>query len=580
MRTVADGFADAPVGNVQVVRRRRAAFAAGCVVVVWAAVAAVIVGLAAEQALLAQHRVLSSRHLLLEGNAGGVEGDLTVARSRFARADTLANSPVLLPLRVIPGIGRQVASFDALARAGRTITTALARAARNMPRVDAGQTTADRRVNLLAAAARVARALRADITGIDLGPRTWLLPPLAARRTKLASDLDGIRRAADVSTALAPFLRGTHHYLVLAANNAEMRAGSGMFLSAGALTIDDGHFAIGEMSSTVDLRVPNGSVPLDADMQREWGWLHPNQEWRNVNVTPRFDASARLAAGMWRAIGRGPVDGVIAVDPVALEGLLAATGPVDVDGTRINADNVVRYLLHDQYIGVPATDTAKAARRERLGRLAGVVLEAVERGGWDPATLVRHVGSAVGGRHLMAWSSDPAQERMWQRAGMDGRVRPDRFAVSLLNRNGTKLDQFMHIDATLRHGPGQSGTLAVRIRNATPAGGEPLYVVGPHPLSRDAAGEYNGILLVTLPEHATNVGIEHERRVAVDGADGTSRVIGLTIDLVRGASRTIVVTFTLPRSSFGILPSARVPEVAWWINRRSWHDGLKIRLEW
>ena len=49
-----------------------------------------------------------------------------------------------------------------------------------------------------------------------------------------------LTKAAAVSSVVATILQGPQTYLVLAANNAEMRAGSGAFLDVGVATTSDG----------------------------------------------------------------------------------------------------------------------------------------------------------------------------------------------------------------------------------------------------------------------------------------------------------------------------------------------------
>ena len=93
-------------------------------------------------------------------------------------------------------------------------------------------------------------------------------------------------------------LQGPRRYLVLVANNAEMRAGSGMFLSVGVASFADGAFSVGDFRPTPDFNLPAGSVAVPPDLQNLWGFLHPTEEWRNLASTPRFDVSASLAAQM------------------------------------------------------------------------------------------------------------------------------------------------------------------------------------------------------------------------------------------------------------------------------------------
>src|SRR5207248_883839 len=115
-----------------------------------------------------------------------------------------------------------------------------------------------------------------------------------------------------------------------------------------------------------------------------WGWLVPTQEWRNLNLTPRFDVSASLAAKMWAAHGGGQVDGVVSIDTVALQALVAAVGPIQVDGKQLDAQNVLPDLLIDQYADF---ESDRGQRRDRLGRVVQESLAALDRGGWSSQDL-------------------------------------------------------------------------------------------------------------------------------------------------------------------------------------------------
>jgi hypothetical protein len=118
------------------------------------------------------------------------------------------------------------------------------------------------------------------------------------------------------------------------------------------------------------------------------------------------------------------------------------------------------------------------------------------------------------------------------------------------------------------------------VQNATPAD-EPPYIAGPHPLSHSVAGEYNGILLVTLPGATRAASVDNERRVAIYGRDGPSRVIGIVVDLRRGAQRAVVVRFEPPRiDRVTIVPSARVAPTRWHIGHTTFGDRLKYVAKW
>src|SRR6266851_4771702 len=146
-------------------------------------------------------------------------------------------------------------------------------------------------------------------------------------------------RAAGATSAMADLLSG-RRYLVLAANNAEMRAGSGMFLSVGVLESSAGAFHLGPVRPSADFDLPGDGVALGGTLAERWGWLHPNREWRNLGLSPQFDETGPLAARMWQAAQGQPIDGVLAVDVEALKTMLSVTGPVATDRGEVSAGNV------------------------------------------------------------------------------------------------------------------------------------------------------------------------------------------------------------------------------------------------
>ena len=168
--------------------------------------------------------------------------------------------------------------------------------------IDEQQPGGPGRVALVQRLGGIAAASNARLAKVDLGPGDALSVPWPTPRNDFAEELARFDTALSdlgaASDGLAPMLEGPSHYLVFAANNAEMRAGSGMFLSVGVLDMEHGTFSLSDMTSTGDITLPPGAVPVTGDFAARWGWTHPNEEWRNLAMTPRFDASAELAVRM------------------------------------------------------------------------------------------------------------------------------------------------------------------------------------------------------------------------------------------------------------------------------------------
>ena len=352
------------------------------------------------------------------------------------------------------------------------------------------------------------------------------------------------------------------------ANNAEMRDGSGMFLSAASLDTSDGTLKLGDIHSTGDLLLGGDGVqPFTGDMADRWGWLHPNREWRNLGVSPRFDATAALAARMWKADTGEDVDGVLGLDVETLKAVLTGTGPIEVDGERVSADNVERLIMHDQYLGVAIADSAQAARKERLGHIAKAAMQALQDGDFQIGPLASALAGVTGGRHFLAWSAHPGEQRDWQAAGVAGTVGGNDLLVGISNRGGNKLDQFLNVSSTLSLAVGPTFTdvtVTIVLANHTPAG-EPAYVQGTFPGSGVQPGDYLGLVSVSMPGVATDVGIDASPEVNVYGRDGPTIQVAVQKAVRRGGRTTVVVHFRLPgvHGSLSVVASARVPAVVW-----------------
>lgn len=502
---------------------------------------------------------------------GGEQIRLQEAQRLFEAAADRAASPLLAPLRVAPFLGRQIDAFETLATSAGDVVDI------GLDGLDAVRAALDdsepgREVEVAGQLASTVRAAEARLDAVDLGSGDHLLGPLADAHTEVAEELAELRGVVDDARGTADgvlqLLSGDSRYLLLAANNAEMRAGSGMFLSAGELEIHDGTFELGPMTPTADLFLPEGAVSAAGfdDVEDRWGWLHPTQEWRNLNLTARFDVSGALAAEMWVAAGGRPVEGVLAVDVVALRALLAATGPVGIDGLTIGADNVVGEVLLEQYRRYPDI-VGRDERRDSLGRLAAAALGGLDRRRFDVRTFVRELADVIDQRHLLAWS-DGEDAALWETIGATGTLEEDSLLVSVLNRGGNKLDQFLAVQSSVEERAGDGGarvmTLRVALRHDPPAD-LPAYVAGPHPNSDLEAGEYLGIVTVNLPGTAGDVEVlGGSGPAAVAGADGPTFVVGVPVRLAPQTEEVVTVTFVLPEGvAPAIEPSARIPDVQW-----------------
>jgi Protein of unknown function (DUF4012) len=508
---------------------------------------------------------------------GSASERLEEARSAFESAAGRVDGAWFAPMRVVPVVGRQVTSFEAVVAGAEDLTAAAIEGVDDaQATVGEGIPTGTDRVATLRELAGVAEDTAATLAAIDPGPDGMLLAPLGHLRDDLTDEKDELEetllRSRDASEALADMLAGPSSYLLLAADNAEMRSGSGMLLSAGLMVAADGRMDVSDLEPTEDLVLDAGVGGVDPEIARLWGYAGPDRDFRNLLLSPRFGPSAEVAARMWVGLGRPPVDGVIVLDVVALEHLLRAVGPVEVDGVTVDADNVRSLLLHDQYALMTPDNEGQAARQDRLGDVAEQVLEHFDSSRPDPAALALSLRDAAVGRHLLVWSADEHSEQAWRGVHVAGEVPADGVLVSALNDGDNKLDQFLRLRAELRPEGEGRGTLRIQATN-TVGPGEPPSVAVADPEAVGGYGVYPGLLAVSFPA-GTRLDVTSGPEATVGGPDGASQVLAAEVRIAPGETVTWTVAWTLGQDldELVLLPSARSPALHGVVDGDTWSE--------
>ncbi len=532
---------------------------------------------------------------LLEGEG---RDRFVAAQAHFATASDRASSPLLKPWKVVPFVGRQVRSVEAMTNAAdRTLSVGIDALDETQVVIEEVEPAGRGRITLLRRLGAIAERAELELETIDLGPDRNLYGPLQDARDQFGDEFADISGAvSDLAAAgegVGDFLEGPSRYLVLAANNSEMRMGSGAFLSAGVMEVRDGRFELGPMEATQDLVLEPGTVPItDEDFEARWAIAEPTDDFRELATTTRFDVVGAHALAMWEARQGEVLDGVMVIDPIALRSMLALTGPVTVDGFEYNADNVEREIFLEQYRTLDDQGSdAQIARRDRLSKIARAAITALETGSWSATDLLNALRPAVSGRHLLAFAADPTVQAGWAGAGVSGATERDSISLGLQNRAGNKLDQFVAIDAKLRgedaEGPNVEMTIDVTVANFAPED-LPRYVEGPYPgTPRAAPGKYQGWITVELPAFAQDnyITVAGERvPLVATGSDGERhRVVAALIELERGQNVQVTVHFEVGDvdESLYVNPSSRWLPSQWSAGDQTWDDrsGRRVRLD-
>ena len=279
-------------------RRRRwlIATAIVAVVVVWAVVLGV-------KTLSAYHHDRDGLAALEQVKANLTPGQLTSsatervlnqASAQFASAHSDLSSPFFAPVTVIPVIGRQFRAVRALGTAAGTVSqvgsTFLSEVTGllNQP-----HSAGPERVASLRQLGAYSLSAERQLAAVDTGPSQALVAPLASKRNEFVTQLNAARlrlvKAAGVSAAVATILEGPQNYVVLASNNAEMRAGSGTYLEVGSATTSGGSVTLSGLSPSGDHALPVGAVQCQRRPPAQLG-MAPSERG---HAQPRIDAPVR-----------------------------------------------------------------------------------------------------------------------------------------------------------------------------------------------------------------------------------------------------------------------------------------------
>lgn len=501
---------------------------------------------------------------------------LIEAANEIGRAHDIVASPLYWPVRPLPWFGTQLHSAISMTDTAERASRAVAKVSEESRTLTtrSGQD----RVAQFRTVSDICSEGAKTLESADAGPRKGLVGPLADAREKVDRNLHRLRtslaRGAAASAAFGDLLGRDSNYLMIAANNAEMRAGSGTFLSVGLLSTKDGKIDVGDMQTVADVTALG--IPLPSQYQDNWGWIGATASFPRLMLSPRFDASAPLAKSIWERSGRPAVDGVIVMDIPLLQAMLRATGPVTVGNQELDANNVERILFFEQYANVIAGNAStNQQRRDSLAEVAKAVFSALNNGNVEVLKAAKELAQAADGRHLLVWSSDTQWNDNWKQAGVGGEVANDATMLNVVNIGNNKLDQFLNVTSNMTTevvGDKRRTNIKIALENKAPAGG-PQYVVGPN-LPNLKAGDYVGVLAMTLPGDVSNVEWANNANVVVNGDDANTFQTGARFEMAAGGKLNLELSFSRPLTAGStiVLPSARVPSVTWRYNNVIWKD--------
>lgn len=496
---------------------------------------------------------------IVDGETDGLEPLTEQLQGRAATAAALTSDPIWRAVEIIPWLGPNLTAFREAAAAIDTIASdALPPLMTLAGELDFGDfVPKDGVVDIaaiqslqpaLAEASTAVAAAAEQVRGID---PTGTLPQIGeavAQLSDVVATANGLVTGINGLVQVLPSMLGAdgpRTLLLLVQNNAELRATGGIPGVVIEIKTDGGRIELGVQTTASAMgEFPEPVLPVtDTELQLYSKDIATYMQ--NVTVTPDFARTGALAAAMWRETYGTTVDGVIAVDPVALSFVLEATGPLTLtDGTALTAQNAVDLLLSEVYFRFerPADQDLFFADAARA------VFDATMTYSGRPQDFIEAIARGAGEHRVYVWSAHEDEQAY---IGADGSTLAtllpvsDRmaagFGVYLTDVTMSKVDWYLQPAVSVAGvscpmwGDHPYYEVRLRLTSTMPPLGEgvPDYVVGP------AVGDERGTALtqayLTLP---TGFRVF---QTFVDGVDNAVRIVKTDGDYVH-----YMITSVLP----------------------------------
>lgn len=305
-------------------------------------------------------------------------------------------------------------------------------------------------------------------------------------------------------------------YLIVAQTNSEIRAAGGFPGSVGHLTVSDGNIALGDFVSIHDLKdvctVKKTVVGItDEELVAFYDSL--SLDAAAITFTPNFYRSGEIFRDFWEAAYGEHVDGVVGLDPVFMQRMLAITGGIVADdGTEVNGENAAAEILSNVYWRY-GDDENDGTGEEEDAFFNDVAHKAAEKilssmGSVDFDAFFDVITRSGDDRRIQVWMANPEEEDLMRSIGISGELSSDRskpeLGIYAEDNTWAKISWYLDIWGDIDDGVrNEDGTTTYNVtahfrNNMSPEDAleAPVYVYGSHPKKRSRGDMIDTVYLM------------------------------------------------------------------------------------
>lgn len=261
---------------------------------------------------------------------------------------------------------------------------------------------------------------------------------------------------------------GKRTYLILLQNNHELRPTGGFIGQYAIVQIENGKILtfFTQDAGVLDTQAPKGvqvpRAPLAVQTYLNQNFLF----FRDSNWDPQFNTSAQHIAKTY-ALERGQlasqIDGVIAIDTLALETIMKYIEPITIENITFTHENIIDVLEYEVEVAYKQKGIHKVDRKQIIEHLGKEILaRAKNLPKLTYVSLMQDMLQLAEEKHILGFDYDPHIQQWYEQNNYDGTVKYHEgnfIQVIDANLNAFKTDRLigraithnMNIEENLHH---------------------------------------------------------------------------------------------------------------------------------
>ncbi len=401
-----------------------------------------------------------------------------------------------------------------------------------------------------------AEALNSDINRvfsiIDL--------PISKQISSLVGlNFSDIKSEITAAVSAGPLLAGADkpkRYLISFQNSAEARGTGGILGAYALIELDKGNLKILQTGSNASL-AGMSSREIPVVMPAEFLKLYGKNPaiLQNSNLSPHFPYGAQVWLGLWKARYGQQLDGVIAVDPIALSYLLRATGEIRLkSGEKITSENVVEETLKNAY---ERYEKDNDARKQYLVDIMNATAAKLTKGEYSKVKMAKALRDGIKANRILIYSTNKdAQDRL-AAVKLGGELKLEannEYRTVIQNIDASKLDYYLDRSVAIESKSCEKDRqtqVRIRVTNTLKTG----VGLSPYVLTRADKGKPSSLVtgahrfkvFIYGPTNARLISVSRENRTADLGGASIERkrpIYVADVDLAPGDSEELLANFS------------------------------------